>query len=219
MLFDRFWGVAEDIVSLNHYAGILKRKYVTKTADNNHFHHSNDFLRTVMEAMVITLCMHSAGCLTIESFHAWIKRLDWSSFIGNVEHSCLGLTTVRLIQDKASTCTNTTVAAALRAKKEQWANLEDQPPEPNWVKVEKDLLSEISPTNRDIVRENALLLLNYGLLYLDFNDACRKGNSDRVEKCIACLAVIYQVSHQYRYSIELIHMVACMKRIWKDDLK
>ena len=67
------------------------------------------------------------------------------------------------------------MATALRAKKENWANLEDQPPEPNRVKIEKDLLLEIGTTNRDVVRENALLLLNYGLLYLDFHDACRKG--------------------------------------------
>lgn len=219
MLFDRFWGVAGDIVSLNHYAGILKRKYVTKAADNNHFYHSDDFLRTVMEALVITLCMQAAGCSTIESFHAWIEKSDRPSLIGNVEQSCLGVTRVRSIQDKAFTRTNAAVAAALRAKKEQWANLEDQSTEPNWVKIEKDLLSEISPTNRDVVRENALLLLNYGLLYLDFNDACCKGYSGRVEKCIACLAVIYQGSHQTKYSMKLIHMVACMKRIWKDDLK
>ncbi len=111
--------------------------------------------------------------------------------MGNVEHSYLGLTTVCSIQDRASTRTNTAVAAALKAKKKQWANLEDQPPEPNWVKVEKNLLSEISLTNRDIVRENALLLLNYVLLYLDFNDVCSKGYSGWVEKCIVCLAVIY----------------------------
>ncbi len=141
--------------------------------------------------MVIALCIHSAQCSTIDSFHVWIERSDWSSLIGNVEKSCLGITKVRSIRDRASTRTNTTVAAALRVKKEEWANLGDQPPKPNWVKIEKDLLSEISVTNRDIVRENALLLLNYGLLYLDFNDACRKGYSGRLEKCIACMAVIY----------------------------
>ncbi len=52
--------------------------------------------------------------------------------------------------------------------------MEDQLLEPNWVKVEKDLLLKISPTNRDIVQKNALLLLNNGLLYLDFNNVCRK---------------------------------------------
>ena len=191
ILFDQFWGVAGDIVSLNYYAGILKQKYVTKAADNNHFHHSDNFFRTIMEALVITVCMHLAGCSTIESFHAWIERLDWPFLIDNVKQSCLGVTRVCLIQEKGSTRTNTAVAAALRAKKEHWANLEDQPLKPNWVKIEKNLLSEISPTNQDVVQENALLLLNYGLLYLDFNDECRKSYSGRVEKCIAYLTVIY----------------------------
>ncbi len=97
MLFDRFWGIARDIVSLNYYIGILKQKYVTKAVDNNHFYHSNDFLQMVIKAIVITLCIYLAKCSTIESFHAWIKRSDWFSFIGNVKHSCLDLTTIRLI--------------------------------------------------------------------------------------------------------------------------
>ena len=97
MLFDRFWSVAGDIVSLNRYAGILKRKYITKAADNNHFHHSDDFLRMVIEALIITLCMHSAGCSIIDSFHIWVERSDWPSLIGNIEQSCLGITKVRSI--------------------------------------------------------------------------------------------------------------------------
>ncbi len=219
MLFDWFWGVAGDIVSHNRYTGILKRKYIKKNADNNHFHHSDDFLRMLIEALVIALCIQSAQCSTIDSFHIWIERSDWPSLIGNIEESFLGITKVRSIQDRVSICTNAAVAAALRAKKEEWANLGDQPPEPNWVKIEKDLLSEISIANRDIVREKTLLLLNYDLLYLDFNDACRKSYSSWLEKCIACMAVIYQGSHQTNYSMELIHMVVCMKRIWNDDLK
>ncbi len=69
MLFDRFWGVAGDIVSLNCYAGILKRKYIKKDADNNHFHHSDDFLRTLIKALVIALFIYLAQCSTIDSFH------------------------------------------------------------------------------------------------------------------------------------------------------
>ncbi len=219
MLFNRFWAVAGDIVSLNRYTSILKRKYIKKDADNSHFHHSNDFLQTVIEVLVITLCIHLAKCSTIDSFYIWIEKSDWLSLIGNVEESWLGITKVRSIQDRAFTQTNAAMAAALRAKKEEWPNLEDQPPELNWVKIEKDLLSEFSIANQDIARKNALLLLNYGLLYLDFNNAYRKGYSSWLEKCIVCMAVIYQGSHQTKYSMELIHMVACMKRIWKDDLK
>ena len=131
MLFDRFWGVASNIVSLNCYAGILKQKYIKKDADNNHFYRSDDFLQTSIKALVIALCIHLAQCLTIDFFHVWIERSDWPSLIGNVEESYVGITKVCSIQDRASTRTNAAVAAALRAKKEEWANLEDQPPEPN----------------------------------------------------------------------------------------
>ena len=125
MLFNWFWSVAGDIVSLNRYAGILKRKYIKKDADNSHFHHSNNFLQIVIKVLVIALCIYLVKYLTIDSFHIWIERSDWPSFIENVEESCLGITKVRSIQDRAFTCTNATVAAALRAKKEEYANLED----------------------------------------------------------------------------------------------
>ena len=64
-----------------------------------------------------------------------------------------------------------------------------------------------------------MLLLNYGLLYLDFNDACRKDYSGLVEKCIAYLAMIYQVFYQTKYIMELVYMVVYMKQIWKNNLK
>ncbi len=67
ILFGKFWRVVGDIISLNWYHGILKRKYVSKIANNNNFYHSDDFFRTIIEAMVITLCIHTAGCSTIDN--------------------------------------------------------------------------------------------------------------------------------------------------------
>lgn len=103
--------------------------------------------------------------------------MDWLFFIENIEQSCLGITKVHSIQDKASTYVNTIVATAFRAKKKEWANLKNQSSKPNWVKIEKDLLLEIGTINRDVVQENTLLLLNYGLLYLDFYNVYCKSYS------------------------------------------
>ena len=55
MLFNWFWGIARDIVSLNNYVGILKQKYIIKAIDNNHFYYCNDFLQLVIEALGIML--------------------------------------------------------------------------------------------------------------------------------------------------------------------
>ena len=69
MLFDWLWGIAGDIVSLNHYTGILKQKYIAKAADNNHFQYFHDFLQMVIKVLIITLYLHLAKCSTIYSFH------------------------------------------------------------------------------------------------------------------------------------------------------
>lgn len=49
------------------------------------------------------------------------------------------------------------------------------PPEPDWIKIQKELVLELAPKYRDVVRGNALPMLSYGLLYLDIADACRNG--------------------------------------------
>lgn len=66
MLFGKYWGVAGDVVFLNCYSGILKRKHIFKKPDNNNFHHIDKFFYIVIEAMVVTLYMDIAGCFTID---------------------------------------------------------------------------------------------------------------------------------------------------------
>lgn len=62
-------------------------------------------------------------------------------------------------------------------------------------------------------------MLSYGLLYLDFAEARQNRYSDRVEKRIACFAIIYQGTHHSNYSTEMLHMVACLEKLWKKDVK
>lgn len=66
MLFSKIWGVAANMVFLNSYTDILKKKHIYKKPDNNDFYHTDKFFRIVIEAMVVTLCMHVAGCSTID---------------------------------------------------------------------------------------------------------------------------------------------------------
>ena len=107
------------MVSLNCYNGILKRKHICKKLDNNNFHHTNEFFRIVIEAMVITLYMHIARCSTIDKLQAWIGRSDWPALISKVECNHLGIFTVQRIRDEASIKTTTTVASMLDTKKRE----------------------------------------------------------------------------------------------------
>ena len=94
-----------------------------------------------------------------------------------------------------------------------------KPKPPNWAKRRKELIIELESQHRDLVRENALLLLGMGLLYMDFVDACRNGMSGRIEQCIRCFAIIYQGTVATKYAAEMLHMVACLQKYWKKEFK
>ena len=66
MLFDKFWGIAGDVVFLNYYSGILKRKHIYKKSNNNNFHHLNKFFCIVIEAMIVILYIYIAKYFTID---------------------------------------------------------------------------------------------------------------------------------------------------------
>ncbi len=123
MLFGKFWGVAGNMVSLNCYSGILKKKYIYKKPDNNNFHHTDEFFRVVIEAMVMMLCIYIARCSTIDKLQTWIGRFNWPILINKVERDYLGIFTVQCIQDKISTKTTTTITSKFDTKKkngESW---------------------------------------------------------------------------------------------------
>ncbi len=119
MLFGKFWGVAGDVVSLNRYSGILKKKHIYKKPDNNNFYHTDEFFCVIFEAMVVTLYMHIAKCSIIDELQTWIGRSDWPALISKVERDHLGIFTVQCIRDEASIKTTTTVTSMLDTKKRE----------------------------------------------------------------------------------------------------
>lgn len=64
-----------------------------------------------------------------------------------------------------------------------------------------------------MIKENALILLNLGFLYLDFIDTYCGGFSAQVEKCIQCFAIIFQRLVAKNSARETMHIVACLKKI------
>lgn len=105
-------------------------------------------------------------------------------------------------------------------RKVEWEATQDLPaslPKPNWDEVETKLSAEITSRSRDIHRENALIIISCRLLYLDFQDACRKGYSRHIEKCIEMFAILFQRTNFKNYAAKIIHLIACLKHIWKDN--
>jgi hypothetical protein len=71
---------------------------------------------------------------------------------------------------------------------------------------------------RDPVYENAILFLQHGLIYRDFCDAMRHGDSGRVKNCLTFFMLWFQGSKFSNYARELIHLVASLNHIWSRDM-
>lgn len=69
--------------------------------------------------------------------------------------------------------------------------------------------------HREVISENALLVLSIAFLHLDFVDDCGNGLSSHIEQLIHCLTIILQVTGNVNYANEIIHMLAYLKRLWK----
>jgi len=63
-----------------------------------------------------------------------------------------------------------------------------------WKKLTKSDVESKNLNHRDIVFENAILFLIHSLIYIDFHDATRIGDSGRVEKSLNIATVMFQGS-------------------------
>lgn len=76
-----------------------------------------------------------------------------------------------------------------------------------------------SSDERDRVYENAMLFLQHGLVYRDFCDATRYGDSGRVKNCLTFFMLWFQGSKYGNYAGELLHLVACLNHVWSADMR
>jgi hypothetical protein len=76
-----------------------------------------------------------------------------------------------------------------------------------------------SSDKRDRVYENGLLFLQHGLIYRDFSDAMRSGDSGRIKNCLTFFMLWFQGSKFGNYAGELLHLVACLNHIWSTDMR
>lgn len=225
LFLDATWGQKGDKISLARLREGLGRLNASRDAKD--FHASDDFFRTVVKSFILSLCMHGAGCDTIDSFKTWLLTNDWPKMVHTMEKTCLGAFKSTELYSAAAEASRDNILADIARDKQAWQDKKEQDcvagirsgRPPNWDKIEQERIKAGTAVERDVVRENAILLVNLGLLYLDFVDACRGGYSGRVEKCIQCFAVIFQGSSAKNYAGECLHLVACLKKIWKPEFR
>lgn len=90
---------------------------------------------------------------------------------------------------------------------------------PNWGDIKRKLKELLKFEYCNAIRKNSLLLLLYNLLYLDFDDACHKNYSNQIEQSLLVLIILIQDTRKSNYVGELIHLIACLNKIWGPKIK
>ncbi|RPA71413.1 hypothetical protein BJ508DRAFT_336047 [Ascobolus immersus RN42] len=88
--------------------------------------------------------------------------------------------------------------------------------------VAEDETAEMDDTpwvSRDITFENNFLFLKDALVYREYEDAVHCGDTGRIEKVLRYWTVMYQGTKLANYPKEMIHLVACLLKIWGADLR
>jgi hypothetical protein len=230
LLFGVFDGEAAHPGSLKQFSTILRRKGVNK--DIKDFHACDDFFRTVLEAYIIAYYQHHAGATDTKELVNHLEKNDWPAQIALAVQAGIDPFGVSWVRTQARESIDAAVAARMEEERAKWEAFKAQrrqhrqsggtnPPLPRkeWKKIESTLVTELGAGSRDIVNENAMLLLTCGLIYLDFYHACREGFSGRVEKCIKMFATMFAGGKHSNYAAECIHLVACLARMWQPEFK
>jgi len=62
-----------------------------------------------------------------------------------------------------------------------------------------------------------MLFLQHGLIYRDFTNAMRYGDSGRIKNCLTFFMLWFQGSQFSNYAGELLHLIACLNHVWPKE--
>jgi len=90
-----------------------------------------------------------------------------------------------------------------------------------WIPPTSDHFNRKEKTieERDALLENAVLLLQHGLIYRALGEAVAQGDSGRIVKQLQMLTIMFHGGRQSNYAIESLEWSAGMLKTWSDDLK
>ncbi len=134
--------------------------------------------------------MQETLCSEILEFKTWLLENNWPKIVQNIEDKHLGpFKTVELQASATQQVRDVIIANIARENTEMLDKraadravgiTTSYRKQPDWNKKQQDCIEIVVGQEQNVIRENALIVLNLSLLYLDFVDAyCA-----RVKKCV-----------------------------------
>jgi hypothetical protein len=200
-----------DPASLWKFVRMLGRTEITAKCPNLNAAH--DLLTQVSEAHVLAALIERCGVTDLNSLSTTVASGEWRAQVEGMVTDWLQLNFVDGLRDKA-------ISQATQSLREKQRSDVGSASAIRPKKIAKaDLDAEIF-RRRDVVFENALLFLVHSLIYTDFHDAIRCGDSGRVEKSLDLGTVMFQGSgsHKSNYRNLTLDLKASRVKEWTPEM-
>jgi hypothetical protein len=175
-----------DPASLWKFVKMLRRTEITAKCPNLNAAH--DLLTQASEARVLAALIEQCGVTDLNSLSEIIASGRWRMQVEEMVTDWLQLKFVDGLRDKA------TSEAIQSLRETQNVTQMDRGVASRRKKPTKSDLESETLRHRDIIFENAILFLVHSLIYIDFHDAIRVGDSGRVEKNLDIATIMFQGS-------------------------
>jgi hypothetical protein len=178
-----------DPASLWKFVKMLGRTEITAKCPN--LNAAYDLLTQASEAFVLAALIERCGVTDLNSLSEIVASSRWRTQVQEMVVDWLQLEFVDGLRDKAT-------SEAIRSLRETQNIAEGTRGGARQKKPSKGDLELETSYRRDIVFENAILFLVHSLIYTDFHQAIRVGDSGRVEKNLDIGTIMFKVPDQVR---------------------
>jgi hypothetical protein len=200
-----------DPASLSKFVKLLGRtKVKEKCPDLNASH---ELLTQVCEGHVLAALIQRTGVDGFEELRGKISSGAWREAVESIANDWVQLDFVDRMREDA------------RSEAERATTTSDEGPiSGETVKQSQSRIKKASEKGeaerRDVVFENALLLMLQGLLYTDYHDALRSGDSGRLEKSsdIVCM-MFHGLKRLKNYRYLSLDFKACREMEWTPEMR
>jgi hypothetical protein len=198
-----------DPASLSKFVRLLGRTKIKEGCPN--LNASHELLQQVGQGHVLAALIHRTGVESFEGLRGKVASGDWRAAVNSIVDDWLRLDFVDGLREKARDDSLLEVAAEPLVTGETVKQSEAR---------KKKATTDAEFGKRDIVFENALLLMQQALLYEDYYDAMRYGDTGRLERSSDILCVMFQgLSKLKNYRHLSLDFKASRVKEWTDEMR
>jgi hypothetical protein len=200
-----------DPASLSKFVKLLGRTKIREGCPD--LNASHELLVQVCEGHVLAALIERTQSGTLEGLRAKVATGEWKAAVESMGDDWLQLDFVDQLRedarDEARREVLTSDGAPLPGEKAKQTESR-----------KKKATAEVEMGKRDICFENALLLMVQALLYIDYHDALRSGDTGRLERSSDKLCVMFQgLSKLKNYRALTLDFKACRVKEWTDEMR